>query len=211
MRKWYPWILITAALLFSVAVHGRLPAEVPTHWNLQGEVDDTSSRTTAAFLMPMVMLVIALVLPKLPSIDPRRPNYAKFRPTYDLLINGVLTLMTVMHVATLGAALGWPISVTRVTPAAIGGLFIFMGNLLPRARPNWFLGIRTPWTLSNDRVWERTHRLGGYVFVAAGIVLLTVPMLPVSLAMPVLVATIVTASALPLAYSYVAWRQETSR
>jgi immunity protein, SdpI family len=210
MRKWYPWFMVTAAAAFSLAVWGRLPARVATHWNAQGQVNGWGSRGFAAWLMPIVMAAIALVLPALPRIDPRRENFAKFRPTYDLVVNAVITMLAVMHVAVLGAALGWPVSMERLTPLMVGGLFLVLGNVMPRARPNWWFGIRTPWTMSNDRVWERTHRLGGYLFVVAGVLLLVMAIIPSGPVVPMLVTVCVVVSVIPLVYSYFAWKQETS-
>lgn len=211
MRKWYPWILIGIAFGFSAAMYARLPEQIPTHWNARGEVDDHTARSFGAWMMPLVLLTMAVILPKLPAIDPRRANFEKFRPTYDLMINAVMTLVTALHVAMLGVAVGWPIRIERLTPALVGALLVVVGNIMPRARPNWFFGIRTPWTLSNDRVWERTHRVGGLSFVIAGVVLIATAFMRPSVAMPGFIIAIVIASLVPLAYSYFAWRQETAR
>jgi uncharacterized membrane protein len=203
--------MVAAALGFTAAMYGRLPERVPTHWDMNGAVNGDSSRAFAAWLVPGIMALIALVLPRLPAIDPRRANYAKFRPTYDLVVNGILTMLLVMHVAMLGFALGWPISMERFTPFMVGALLILLGNVMPRARPNWMFGIRTPWTLSNDRVWERTHRLGGVLFVIAGAALVLAALLFPSATFHVIIVAVVGASVVPLVYSYFAWRQESAR
>jgi uncharacterized membrane protein len=211
MRKWYPWLLVIAAAAFSLAVINRLPERIPTHYDVRGVANGWSSRTAAVWLMPAMMAAFALILPRLPSIDPRRENFAKFRPTYDLLVDSVVTMLGLLHVILLGKALGWPISIERITPLIVGALFILLGNVMPRARSNWWFGIRTPWTLSNDRVWDRTHRVGGYLFVGAGILLMLLTIAPPRLAMPVFIAVCVVAGVIPLVYSYFAWRQETSQ
>jgi uncharacterized membrane protein len=211
MRKWYPWLLVGIAFGFSIAVYGRLPERIPTHWDARGVVNGDTARAWGAWLMPTVLLIMAILLPRLPAIDPFRANYEKFRPTYDLVVAGVATMITALHVAMLGVGLGWPISMERLTPLLAGGLFILIGNVMPRARPNWLFGIRTPWTLTNDRVWERTHRLGGYLFVIAGILIALSGFLRPAMQMPVFIATITVAAIIPLAYSYFAWKQETSR
>jgi uncharacterized membrane protein len=203
--------MVAAALGFTAAMYGRLPERVPTHWDMNGAVNGDSSRAFAAWLVPGIMALMALVLPRLPAIDPRRANYAKFRPTYDLVVNGILTMLLVMHVAMLGFALGWPISMERFTPFMVGALLILLGNVMPRARPNWMFGIRTPWTLSNDRVWERTHRLGGVLFVIAGAALVLAALLFPSATFHVIIVAVVGASVVPLVYSYFAWRQESAR
>jgi uncharacterized membrane protein len=210
MRKWYPAVLIAVTAIVSAVAYPRLPETVPSHWNLHGQVNGWQSRGRAAFLMPVIMLVLWGVLRGLPAIDPRRANYAKFQPTYDFVIGAVLTLVALIHFAVLAVGLGAPISVHRVIPIALGVVLIAIGNQLPRARSNWWFGIRTPWTLSNERVWERTHRVGGYLMTAAGVAMIIGglvsdfggPIIAVCLAGFALGSTI---------YSYYAWRQETSR
>jgi immunity protein, SdpI family len=211
MRKLVAPILILASVVFSVAVWSRLPERMPVHWGLHGEVNGYGSRAEGAFLLPIIMLGLWLLLRFLPRIDPRRANYAKFADTYELLVDSLVTLFAVMHVALIGAALGWPVSMERIAPALIGLQFIVLGNALPRARPNWWFGIRTPWTLSNDRVWTRTHRVGGYLMAGAGVVLLIAAALPGTWTFALGVAAAITAGFGSLVYSYFAWKQETSQ
>ena len=211
MRKWYPWILVGLAFGYSAAMYSRLPDRIPVHWDEAGRINGYTSRAWGVWLMPVVLLAIAIILPRLPAIDPRRANYEKFRPSYDLVVNAVMTLIVVMHVAMLGVGAGWPVPMERMTPLLVGALFVVIGNVLPRARSNWLFGIRTPWTLSNDRVWERTHRLGGLLFVVAGVLLsLSALVLPAS-SLPLIIVGVVVAAVVPVVYSYFAWRQETSR
>jgi uncharacterized membrane protein len=127
------------------------------------------------------------------------------------VVNASMTVMALMHVATLGAGMGWPVPVVMVAPVMIGVLFVVLGNVMPRARSNWMFGIRTPWTLTNDRVWERTHRVGGMTFVGAGLLLIVSAFLRPTAMVAVLITASVLASVIPIAYSYFAWRQETSR
>lgn len=211
MRKWYPWLLVGLALGFSAAVYSKLPAEIPSHWDAEGQVNGTLSRAWGVWLMPAVLLAMAIVLPRLPDIDPRRENYDKFRPSYDLVMDAIMTLLAVMHVAMLGIAIGWPIRMERLAPVLVGMMFVVIGNVMPRARSNWLFGIRTPWTLTNDRVWARTHRLGGLLFVVAGILLAVAGVLIPTAFVPIITIGIVIAAVVPVIYSYFAWRQESSR
>jgi len=210
MRKWYPVFVIAVTVIASAIAYPRLPETVPSHWNLQGQVNGWQPRGRAAFLMPIVLLVLWGVMRGLPAIDPRRANYAKFRPTYDFVVNAVLTVLALIHLAVIGAALGAPISIHRLVPIAFGVMLIAIGNQLPRARPNWWFGIRTPWTLSNDRVWERTHRVGGYLMTASGAAII-IGALVTKLAGPLIIVCIAGAGLGSVIYSYVAWKQETSR
>jgi uncharacterized membrane protein len=210
MRKWYPVILVVCAVGISLVAYGRLPARVPVHWDIHGQVNRYGSRLEAAFLTPLIMLGLTVLIPLLPKIDPRGRNYEKFLPTYYLVLDAVITLMFVSHLAVLGNLLGMHISVARVIPAGVGLLLIVLGNVLPRVRPNWMIGIRTPWTLSSDRVWERTHRVGGYLLIGAGLVLLGATALPVGpAAFGITIGAVLAAGLGSVVYSYVAWRQET--
>ena len=208
MRKWIPLALIVAAWAISLAVFERLPDRIPTHWNMQGEVDGWSGRAIGAFGLPAMMIAIWGLCYWLPAIDPRRESYAKFRATYDLVVAAIIALMLLVHAAVLGTSLGHDIPVAMIIPMLVGGLLVLIGNLLPRARPNWFFGIRTPWTLSNDRVWERTHRIGGRVMVLAGLLVaataFAAPPWP-GILIPV---AAVGAAIVPIVYSYVVWRGE---
>ena len=104
----------------------------------------------------------------MPRIDPRAENYARFGEAYEVIVASVLVLLLVTHGIMLAVALGYHVSVARIVPALVGALFVVIGNMMPLVRPNWWFGIRTPWTLSNDRVWARTHRLAGYCMTAGG-------------------------------------------
>ena len=211
MRKWYSWLLVALTSGFSALMYSRLPDRIPTHWDEVGRINGYTSREWGVWLMPVVLLAIAIIVPRLPAIDPRRDNYEKFRPSYDLVVNAIMTLIAILHVATLGAGAGWPVRMERVTPLLVGALFVVIGNVMPRARPNWLFGIRTPWTLSNDRVWERTHRLGGLLFVIAGLLLVVSALALPASTLPVLIVGVIVAAIVPVIYSYFIWRQETSR
>jgi uncharacterized membrane protein len=211
MRKWFPVIPIGGAFLFSALVYSQLPDRVATHWGLNGQPDGYSGRVTGAFMLPGIMLLVWALMRGLPYIDPRRANYAKFQGTYDLMVHAVITMMALVHLLVLGRALGWPMpDPMHSAPVVVGIMTIILGNVMPRARPNWWFGIRTPWTLSSDTVWTRTHRMGGYLFTAAGIVTLFAALLPATAAFVVLMIAVCGASLGAVVYSYFAWRQEQS-
>ena len=211
MRRWIGLLAIVAAGVFTAVVYSQLPERMPTHWNFSGEIDGWSSRFVGAIMLPLVGLGIFALLQVFPHIDPLRQNYEKFRGTYDAVVSAILVFLAATHVFVVGFALGWPLNVSRSFPIGMGLLFILLGNVLPRARRNWVLGVRTPWTLSNDRVWERTHRLGGYLFVALGTAFLVSAALPVTLPTQAVIASIAGVAVFLLIYSYVAWRQESPR
>jgi uncharacterized membrane protein len=208
MRKWIPFLIVAAAAIASLAVFSRLPETIPTHWGSEGEVNATSPRLWGAFVIPVVLLFVALIMRALPLIDPRRENYPKFTGAFDAIFLSVMLLLLLMHVAMLAAGLGYPVAMERLAPIGVGGLLIVLGNLMPRARPNWFIGVRTPWTLSSDTVWYKTNRLAGYVMVIAGLAVFILGLTAARLAVSWM-APVIGAAALGLVvYSYVEWRRE---
>ena len=151
------------------------------------------------------MTVVFNVLPK---IDPRHENYAKFLSSYWLIANAIIVFLLVAHGMIIAAGLGFSVKVDRLMPLGVGLLFIFLGNFLTRVEPNWFIGIRTPWTLSSDTVWRKTHRTGGWVFVLGGFVLASGAFLPHGAFLPLFVVTILFMPLIPIVQSYVLWKRE---
>jgi uncharacterized membrane protein len=209
-RSLYPVALILVALIFSAAVYGRLPDELPVHWNWQGEVDRRGSRLEGAFALPGLAVAILALMRVLPRLDPRRANYARFAGTYDVVVNALVTMLVCFHVLVLGSALGWPLPLRRVAPALLGVFLIVVGNVVPRARSNWWFGVRTPWTLSNERVWARSNRVAGYLLICAGIALLVTAGLPSPWTAALAVVAVVVGLLGPVPYSYWIWRKERS-
>jgi uncharacterized membrane protein len=206
--RWLGTAVAAAMWAFALSVYARLPQRVPSHWNLRGEVDGWMDKPWGALLQPAVATLMLGLLWLLPRIDPRRANVERFAEDRRLLINLIILFMAVVQVTTLGHALGWPLQVDRVVMAAVGLLLVGLGNYLPRIRSNWFIGIRTPWTMDNERVWRATHRVGGRAFVAAGLVMAVGAALPEPLRAWTTGAAIAVAVVVPLVYSYVAYRRD---
>lgn len=208
--RWLGVGVVAAMWIFALAVYGRLPAMVPTHWNLWGEVDGWSPKSWGAFVTPFIATVM-LALPWLMRrIDPRRANVERSVDDVRLIRNLIVLFMALVEGATLGAALGWPVDVTAVAMGGVGLMLAGIGNYLPRMRSNWWIGIRTPWTLSSERVWRDTHRLGGRLMVACGLVMAAAALLPSPARGYVAVAAIAVMALVPAVYSFVAWRRESA-
>jgi len=193
--------LLDSRLQRSSGTHG-------VHWGISGEPNGYGSRTLGAFLLPVVVLGMWGLLIALPRLHPRSENIEKFRDTYDVFVVAVIAVMCVLHVAVVGSALGWPVPVSRLAPVAIGALFTFLGTLLPRFSSNFFFGIRTPWTLSSDTAWARTQRVGGYLMVLTGLLLMLAGFLGSPLWLWIAIGGAVALAAVVLVYSYVVWRAE---
>lgn len=161
--------LVVATWAASFAVYPTMPKKVPVHWNLRGEIDGYGDKGVAAFVMPAAMLGLLALFRALPWLSPRQFALDTFRGTYEFVVTLTMALCAYIHGLTLWAADGGKIDLLR---AIVGGLCLFfalLGNVLGKVRRNFFVGVRTPWTLASERVWIDTHRLAARLFVAAGI------------------------------------------
>jgi uncharacterized membrane protein len=207
-RRPFAPLVLAAMWAFALVVFRRLPPEIPTHWNLAGEVDGWGPRFPAAFLAPAVATGTWLLMRFQAHVDPRRADVERSTPTRRLLAEILVGFMAVVQVLTLGIALGWPLDMGEAMWPLLGLLFVALGNYLPRVRPNWFLGVRTPWTLASDAVWRDTHRLAGWAFVAAGLMTAGAMFLPLRARPLVGMAALLLAAGVPLVYSFLRWRRE---
>ncbi len=207
-RRWVGPLLLLAMWAFALAVYPALPARIPMHWGFRGGVDRWGGKWPSAFVVPLAGVALWLLLPALRRLDPRRGHYERFEQTFWLLVNALVAFMAVVEVALLGAALGWAVDMTRVALVLVGLVFVVLGNYLPRVRSNWWVGIRTPWTLESERVWRETHRLGGRTFVIGGLVTMVAALLPAVVRPWVALAGLVVGGFVPVVYSYVVWRRE---
>lgn len=202
------FLLAVLAAAFSVWAYPRLPATVTTHWNLKGEPDGYSSRLLAAVLLPLFLAVLPLIFRVLPRIDPKGENYAKFSDAYWLIVNSILVFLAGVHVVVLLNAMGAAVDINVVVGVGVGLLLMVMGNYLGKVQPNWFMGIRTPWTLASEKVWRKTNRTAGWLFVLAGVLIAVtafIPTLPITMVMGVAIAI---AAIIPVVQSYILWKKE---
>ncbi|MCC6147330.1 MAG: SdpI family protein [Anaerolineaceae bacterium] len=200
-------LLILAAVLVSVVAGPNLPEQVATHWNAYGEADGYSLRLTAMMLTPAIMVGITLLLLAIPLIDPLKANIRLFRTAYNLLIIFLNLYLLYIHVLTVLWGLGVRYNMNRALTPALGLLFYFMGVLIGKARRNYMIGIRTPWTLASDVVWDKTHRLGGLLFKIAGVLALVGVFFP-NYALWFILVPVLAATVWSLVYSYVIYRRE---
>ena len=120
MHRVFPGVIVALTLIFTALAYPSLPPEIATHWRLDGEPDGWSSREFGAWLMPLIMFAIWVIMRLLPRIDPLRDNYERFAGTYNAIITITLGFMAILHAAVIGVAMGWPVSMSRVTPLRIG-------------------------------------------------------------------------------------------
>jgi len=165
-------VLVLGVILVSAWMLPRMPEVMATHWDAKGQVNGTMSRFWGMFLMPLIMLALYGLFVIIPVIDPLRKNIEAFRPQYNLLAVGILVYLVFIHAVTQAWNLGHQVDIGRTITLPIAALIYLIGGILPKAGQNWFVGIRTPWTLSNPQVWADTHRLGGKLYRVTAIVLL---------------------------------------
>jgi uncharacterized membrane protein len=200
-------IVILAASIASAVVYPRLPETAASHWNAAGQVDGYMPRFWAAFLMPLVSVGLLLLFLAIPAIDPLKANIAKFRNYYNAFIVLIIVFMLLIHAITLAWNLGYDqFNIGNAIIPAVGLIFIFAGVMMAKAKRNFFIGIRTPWTLSNDTVWDETHKLGSKLFIAAGIVTILSAFFGEA-GFWIMFSIIMIAALVPIIYSYILWRR----
>ena len=191
----------------------QLPADVtiPVHWGPSGVPDRYGGKVEGLFLLPMVTAGIALLLTVILFIDPLRQNLQRSQKAYAVTWVALLLFMAGLHSVTVLIALGWAINISLVISLALGLLFMIMGNYMGKIRRNYTFGIRTPWTLASDVVWDKTHRLGGKVFMVVGLLILLSAFFVSSLLhMYIMLGGLLGATLLVVGYSYFLWRKESA-
>jgi len=202
------WLLIVAMWLMAALEWPSAPARIPVHWNASGQVNGYGGKVEGLLLLPAMTAVIYVLLLLLPRIDPGRANYAQFRVPYAIIRLSFVVLMAGIYAVTLLWIRGTHLDIAAIVPIAVGLLFVVLGSLMGKLRPNWFVGIRTPWTLSSKRAWVNTHRLGGWVFLALGLLFVVTGILRRAWFAPLTVGALVVGVLVLVVYSYLEWRRD---
>ena len=200
------FILVAISLIVAAVLWGQLPDPMPSHWNAAGEIDGYMSKFWGVLLMPVITTVMVGLFLLIPQIDPLKANIAQFRDIFNLFIVAFTAYMVYIYALTMAAALGYQFNMTYMLIPVVGLLFIGVGYLMKKAKRNFFIGIRTPWTLSNDEVWDKTHQLGSKFFMAGGFVTIVSAFLGEVGFWIMMVAMLVTAF-YPMVYSYILFAQ----
>ena len=195
-------ILILIAALVGVLFYPQLPERMASHWNLNNQVDGYISRFWGAFLMPLISLGLLVLFMLIPQIDPLKANIAQFRGYFNIFILLLIVFMVYLHGLTLAWNLGYTgFNMGSALLPALGLFIFFMGFLLEKTKRNWFIGIRTPWTLSSDKVWDETHRLGATLFKISGLLAILGAFLP-EIAFWLMFIPLIGSSLFLVVYSY---------
>jgi uncharacterized membrane protein len=201
-------LLVAAMFVAALIVWPTAPPEIPVHWNAAGDVDRFGGKFEGLLGLPLLALGIYLLMRYLPRVDPARANYARFGGAYTAIRAGVLLLMAGIYGMVISWVVKAPVDISRAVPFAVGALFVLFGSVLGQVKPNWFVGIRTPWTLSSTESWARTHRLGGWIFIALGVLFAVTGVFKLGSFGFVVIGAAIGALVVLVIYSYLVWRSD---
>lgn len=191
---------------FALWAYPQLPDSIATHWGLSGEPDGFSSKVWGLSFGPLTLLIILALYLAIPRLDPLRANIQKFGRAYEIFFASLGVFLAYVYFLSLWYNLGHVFNIGTAMIPALAALFFIVGGMLKEAKRNWFVGIRTPWTMSSDIVWEKTHKLGSVLFKLLALAILLTVFFP-GLSFWVIIAGAVGITVLLLVYSYVEYRK----
>ncbi|GAB6181561.1 SdpI family protein [Desulfotomaculum defluvii] len=203
--SWITSLILVAFWGLCASFYPSLPEQVPTHWNIHGEVDGYSHKLTATMIMPLIPLGIYLLMTFVPKIDPKKQNYIKFAPSYEKMRLATVGVMMVVTFLPILSALGYQVNVEFIVKMAVSLLIIVMGNYMSKIKYNYLVGFRLPWTLANETVWNKTHRLGGKLMVIGGCVSLLAVFISGTLGAVIFMLGIFLPMVFTMIYSYLTY------
>jgi len=198
-------VFIAAALIVAAVLYPSLPEQIPTHWNAQGHVDGYMKKSIGVIIMPAMAVFTYIIMKLIPVISPKGFRTDKFSDVMGVLQVTLVGFMSIIAILVLLEARGLNVRINEMITAGVGLLFVIIGNYLGKVRKNFFIGIRTPWTLASDEVWNRTHRIGGRLFMLSGVIIWIGTFSGVPLIWTVGVA--VGLLLIPVVYSYFLYRR----
>ncbi len=176
-----------------------LPDSLPIHWDIHGNPNAYASKSFALFFLPSLSFIILLILWWLPNLDPLKKNIMQFKEYYYYFIFSFIIFLAFVYAITLMEAFGF--STIKLIILGVAFLFMVIALLLGHSKQNWFIGIRTPWTMSDERVWEKTNLLGSKLFKVLAVVLLVTLFLPAIVFLLTMVI-VIAISVFLVVYSY---------
>ncbi len=212
--EWPFWALLAAMFIASAVAWPIVPERFPMHFDLHGKVDHWGAKADAPMpllLLPAVGVGIYLLMVFLPRIDPGRANYDRFVTVYWVIRFVILAHLAVLHATVLLITLGYNVDIARTALLSAGILLLVVGSITGKIRPNWFVGLRTPWTLSSKLSWTHSQRAAGWTFVVLGPLALLAAFLPGPWNIAVFIGSVILAIVGLVIYSYLVWRRDPDR
>jgi uncharacterized membrane protein len=198
-------LFVIASFAVVFVLYDRMPDPVPTHWNAHGVANGFTPKPWGPFIGPLIGAALTAVLIGLPAIAPKDGRLERFGRAYRLIVAAMAGFILFVTMLTSLAAIGVELETTNLICAGVGVLFTILGNVMGKVTRNYFVGIRTPWTLANDEVWLRTHRLGAKLFVLGGLVAVAGALFGHGFG--ALMVGVAGATLVPVVYSYVIYRR----
>jgi uncharacterized membrane protein len=199
-------VLAVLAIGATLLAWPHLPARVPLHWNIHGQVDAYGPRSALLAIGPGAMLAELLVFAALPALSPRRFALESFARTYLRIMAAAVAFGGYLTAVLLYAALTGHLDVSGAVLGGVSVLFVILGNVMGKVRRNFFIGIRTPWTLASERVWYATHRLAAKSMVAAGILSIGAAVAGGLAGLAAWIAIVLAGVMVPVIYSFVHYK-----
>lgn len=207
--EWFSWLMLLSVIVIAIYAYPLLSDKVPSHWNLAGEIDGWVSRNGHIFGIGGMILGMYVLFLLLPHFEPRKEHFIRSLGFYQMIRNVMMAFFAILFgIATYVGVTGAALAIDKIVPVIVGVLFILIGNYLPQIRSNFFMGIRTPWTLSNEGNWQKTHRLGAYTFAIGGVLFLLSPFLPAPINFYLPIIGVCIAGFLPILMSFIWFKQE---
>lgn len=206
--EWFSLGMIIISVFLGVYFFQHFPDRVPSHWNINGEVDGYSRKFWGAFMVPLMMLGMYFLFIIMPYLDPKKDQYVNFAGVYHKFKDLIITFLFILFSLTGLNGLGYKIDIGFYVPLMVGMMFIILGALLKNVKMNWFLGIRTPWTMSSENVWNKTHELSSSVLMISGFLMAATVLVSVKYKIALFILAIaLIVFALPI-YSYILYSKE---
>ncbi len=199
--------IVILAFAAGVYVYPLLPEKVASHWDAGGNANGYMGRGFGAFFMPVLGLLMLALFYALPLLDPMKKNYAAFRAEYDNFSALMVAFMAYVYALSLAYNLGYSFDFVRFLAPAFAAIIYYAGVLIGKTKRNWFVGVRTPWALSSESVWDKTHAIAGKMFKAAGIVALVGIVMP-AIGLFASVGVLFATAIFTVVYSYLEFQKE---
>ncbi|MCX6777084.1 MAG: SdpI family protein [Candidatus Micrarchaeota archaeon] len=203
-------VVIFLSLIIGAYFYPAMPDDIASHWNAVGEVDGYLPKSWSLFLMPLVLIASLLIIALIPSLDPLKANIEKFRGHYDNFSIILVLFLFYIYLLTVFWNIGMKFNMMQLMAPAFTVLFYYTGVMVENSKKNWFIGIRTPWTMSSERVWNKTHKVGGKLFKVVGVIALLGIFFPYYSLLIILVPILLVAAYTAL-YSYLEYNKEARR
>ena len=199
--------LILVSFLIGAYLYPYMPEKMASHWDANGSVDGYMPKLWGLFLLPVISVILFLVYMLIPKIDPLKGNIEKFRGHFDVFILLLFLFLFYVHVLTMLWNLSYRFNIIQLLAPAFGLIIYYAGIMMENAKQNWFIGVRTPWTLNSEVVWDKTNKLAGKLFKVAG-VLAAMGLIFSKYAIFLILVPVILAAVYPIIYSYQKYQQE---